>query len=254
MSDTANQRAVTDMQAAGLNPALMYGNGSAAATPSGSNASSVSPSMMGIDSLVQAYATMKSVNADVNLKRSQTKLNDAKANESSVNAGRIVEETKNIIETRKQIVASVEGLNLDNEQKSVILKYADDMEKYKLANLSKDTEVKDKEIEKMNHEIANLDENKKKMAQETMVLIEQVRLMMSQENLNYSQAQECAHKINQIDANIDILRKDNSHYEWNHMKAMSFKDGVAVVSDENGSYAGSFTAASAAIRGAKKKK
>lgn len=216
MSDTANQRAVTDMQAAGMNPALMYGNGSAASTPTGSNASgaaSLAASPIGIDSLVQAYATMKSVKADVALKQSETRLNDARADESRVSASKIVEETLNIKETRKQIVATVEGLNLDNQEKGIIIKYADEMEKTKLDNLKKDLSVKDKEIEKFNSEIARLDEDKKRIAQETMVLVEQVNLMMSQKTLNYAQAQECAHKISEIDANVAILQKDDSHYD-----------------------------------------
>ncbi|WGL31206.1 DNA pilot protein [Dipodfec virus UOA04_Rod_771] len=39
MSNTAYSRATADMRSAGLNPALMYGNGSAASTPSGGMAS-----------------------------------------------------------------------------------------------------------------------------------------------------------------------------------------------------------------------
>ena len=44
MSNTAYTRAVADMQRAGLNPALMFGNGNMLSTPSGSTGSGVSAS------------------------------------------------------------------------------------------------------------------------------------------------------------------------------------------------------------------
>ena len=144
---------------------------------------------------------------------------------------------------------NIEGIDLDNKQKAIILRYADENERAKLDNLKMDYNVKEAEVKKFNAEVEKMSEEKKKIVQEVINLQEQVNLMMSQETLNYSQAEQCAHIINQIDENVEILKKDNSHYDWNHMKSLSFKDGVAVVSNADGSYSGSFTGASAAIRG-----
>lgn len=65
MSNTTYQRAVKDMEAAGLNPGLMYGSGSGASTPTGGSASTgkMLNNVLSIASLFSNTAkVMKAVN------------------------------------------------------------------------------------------------------------------------------------------------------------------------------------------------
>lgn len=70
MSNTAYQRASQDMEKAGLNPAMMFGSGSAASSPGGSMASFGTPNVMGKTSPLAGLgeAVQKSVSTAVDMK------------------------------------------------------------------------------------------------------------------------------------------------------------------------------------------
>jgi len=81
MSNTSFQRAVTDLQKAGLNPALAYGHG-------GSGASSPTGSTALVENALQATGQMANL-AQVELMRSQARKNDVEANNEATRGGLI---------------------------------------------------------------------------------------------------------------------------------------------------------------------
>lgn len=92
MSSTAYQRSVADMTKAGLNPALMFGSGSAASTPGGAMAEMENPGIhiqQGIQTGLQAKqvgAQTSNLAADTENKKTQQSI---LANETKLQGGAI---------------------------------------------------------------------------------------------------------------------------------------------------------------------
>lgn len=132
MSNTEYQRGVADMQAAGVNPALLYGNGAgpastpAGATASASAANSVSPnsgmSMSDIMAIAMLPQQMKQIKADVNLKQANADLASANALKARTDAA-LTQKNINIFDVRQG--AEVSKLLQDVEESKVRARLAE---------------------------------------------------------------------------------------------------------------------------------
>lgn len=94
MSNTSYQRAVADMENAGINPLMAVGSGGAT-TPSGASSSMSTPDIAGALSsgaamamqLRQAGATVSNLKEEANLKKEQAKTEETKRNQMTAETG-----------------------------------------------------------------------------------------------------------------------------------------------------------------------
>ena len=95
------------MQAAGVNPALAMGQGGAS-TPTGSNAQG-SASLSSPMDVISMAMQMKMMQTEISLKKSQERLNDAKADEAGANTGLLLNLTALITHLDSGLVIKISG-------------------------------------------------------------------------------------------------------------------------------------------------
>lgn len=121
MSGSAYQRAVGDLQKAGLSPMLAYSQGGAS-SPGGSAASGPAPipkinALAGAVSTAHQVATIRNIDADTANKRSQNALIQAQTGQATSSAGQLQASTVKTTEELRLVTAQVDQVLQDIQLK-----------------------------------------------------------------------------------------------------------------------------------------
>lgn len=222
MQSTNYQRVTGDMAAAGLNPAMMYGQGVGVSTPSGASASGSggNPVSAGaLDSLLnvvfaqQRLRNMKAdeenTKKDTELKGSQIEINTNQVDQIKANIDKLVSETK-LNEEQTANVAKVTSwldeqnqsvIDLQGAQTSYFRKQVDEIDA-KIRNFDADTAKKWQEILNLRQEICE--------SLHRIELIDQQAIESStRASINVDTLDEIASRIKVLDQQADLFAKQS---------------------------------------------
>lgn len=201
MDNTKYQRQVSDMLSSGLNPAMMYGQGVSASTPSGSAASGssvASPTGGVLDSILNvvfAQQRLKNLRAEEENTRKDTEL---KGSQIEVN-------TKSMDEIDAKIKDFISSADLNKSQIEQVDKVTSwiDREKESLIDLQgAEKSYYEKETKHIDYKINNLDADSAKKWQEIFNLRQEICESLQRiENLK----QEAIESGTRASLNIDML-------------------------------------------------
>lgn len=219
MSNTTYQRTVADMQAAGLNPAVMLAGGaSGVSTPSGSSASSVSPAVGSIGDLLSLVRMPFEL---ANLQADTDKINKETNDEIPAR----IQQMLSTIDVNKN---NARNLGLEGDKSEIVLKYLDKQQDFYTASLSLSNEKISQEVKESVARVENLSHQNMKILQEIAESQQRVSLLLAEEKLTLAQRDEVFHLIEKIDAekkNIEkyteLTQKDIDWYTANHVVNMA---------------------------------
>lgn len=246
MSNTAYQRAVSDMQKAGLNPALVYGQSApAASTPSGSSATASAP-LISMSEMLES----KKVSAEIDVLESEAARNRADAGYTEAQTGRYQELTDIQLASMRAAIESSEAraaldrAGISQTEANALLSF------YDACMAATDLETRDR-MNRLQLEYLQAQANRDNAAASEL---------LSQIRVNEQALVESAARVNNFDAQtlnyleengVIRLNKEKGSWEVEHLGADRVWDKVGSVLDMAGETAGIIMTGGAFYAGAK---
>lgn len=211
VEDTASAQ-VEGYRKAGINTALMYGNGASNSAPQ----TSATPTSGSMSELMQA------ITLPMQLKMMKAQIGNVNADTQK----KIVDAEKSGTEI-EQIKANIRSLGISNEQQSIILSYLDRMQSAELAIKNSSKERIDADIKSIYQSIDNMSAEEIATYISMFETIERINNLSSQSKLNDEQGKYYAKLVTNLDKQNKIL--DLQQRDWDYINVVgttSFSTGI----------------------------
>lgn len=204
MSNTAKQRQVQDYVSAGINP--MFAAGQSVSLPSASNAATLQAASVSPSSAAFNIPGLISSLSQLGVNRAQAKDLNASANLKEVQA----EETKTKID---HLIASIEGVNLDNEAKQIANSYLGRMKSAELRVTENEADYYSATVNQINKSIEKMDYEELETFMRACDHAEHIQYLMKQETLTDEQVKELNATVKKLNAETRLINLNIDNFD-----------------------------------------